>query len=502
MSGALRWRDHFSINILWLGVNTEIGSITPVILPYLVASFVADSQKNTSLAAIRVASLAVAMFVQPAAGLLSDRSRHPWGRRRPYILVGTCLNLLFLLIIGTSPSLLGSQLDETIRPVLGVSTAYLVLFLGIILVQASANVILGGLIGLLPDLVPEDQRGRSSGAKSVLELVPAFFIIFIGPWIDEGHLWPVIGIIMGILLVTLFITVAFVDEKPLVDRPEDDLSHRLQRLVGLTAIFVVTTQVAIWLVTSTGSFLLERQASLWVQIGLVGLAGLVGMAGSILIGVYTGARVGIGEEARARKSFIWWIVNRLLFLAAVGSIQGFAFFYLQDYLKVQDPASMTTILLAFVGAFLIPSALGGGYMADRFGRKRLVQLAGLIAALGNIVLLLATSFPVAVFSGCIIGMGTGLFWATSWALGTDLIPPGEGGRYLGISNLAGAGAGIVGVGIGGPIADFFNAIQAGLGYLVIFSIYAFLFILSVFALRNVHSPQKVVALNKSLTEKS
>ncbi|MEE9508241.1 MAG: MFS transporter, partial [Anaerolineales bacterium] len=173
MRRKFRWQDHISINILWLGLNIEIGSITPVILPYLVALFVADAQKNSYLATIRVISLAVAMLVQPTAGMLSDRTRHKWGRRRPYILVGTVFSLLFLLIVGFSPQFMGSPLDNTIEPLLGVPTAYVVLLIGNILVQASANVVFGALIGFIPDLVPEDQRGRSSGVKAVLELLPA-----------------------------------------------------------------------------------------------------------------------------------------------------------------------------------------------------------------------------------------------------------------------------------------------------------------------------------------
>jgi len=46
-------------------------------------------------------------------------------------------------------------------------------------------------------------------------------------------------------------------------------------------------------------------------------------------------------------------------------------------------------------------------------------------------------------SGGIIGLGYGFFMACSWALGTELVPASESGKYLGISNLAGAGAGIV-----------------------------------------------------------
>jgi MFS family permease len=210
------------------------------------------------------------------------------------------------------------------------------------------------------------------------------------------------------------------------------------------------------------------------------------MAGSIFIGVYLGGWVGIGTEARRQKSFIWWVIHRLLFLAAVGSIQSFAQYYLRDVIRVPNPASMTTILLAVVALFLIPSALIGGTLADRMGRRRLIIAAGLVAALGTLILLIATGIPTVIFAGCLIGLGTGTFMATNWALGTDLVPPKDAGRYLGISNLAGAGAGIVGAGIGGPMADFFNLIQPGLGYIVIFAIYGILFLLSVAALSKVN----------------
>jgi MFS family permease len=169
----------------------------------------------------------------------------------------------------------------------------------------------------------------------------------------------------------------------------------------------------------------------------------------------------------------------------VGSIQGYAQYFLSDVLGLPNAATMTTVLLAVVAVFLIPSALVGGHLADRVGRKRLVALSGLLGAGGTLLLLFSTGVPLVVISGCIIGVGAGLFMATNWALGTDLAPPAEAGRYLGISNLAGAGAGIVGAGIGGPMADFFNALRPGLGYLVIFGIYGALFLLSAVTLAKV-----------------
>ena len=90
--------------------------------------------------------------------------------------------------------------------------------------------------------------------------------------------------------------------------------------------------------------------------------------------------------------------------------------------------------------------------------------------------------------GVIIGIATGLFFTSNWALGTELVPPTESGRYLGVSNLAGAGAGAVGAYIGGPIADYFTRTypeSPGIGYVLLFSIFGMLFIFSIFAITKV-----------------
>lgn len=485
MNRQLRWSDHILMNIYWLGLNVASGTITPVLLPYLVALFVPPEQKNTYLGLVRVIGLAVAMLVQPMAGMFSDRSTLRWGRRRPYIFAGTVLDLVFLAIVGASPLFIGSALDGFFVPTLGITTALFVLIVGIVLLQISSNIAHGALQGLIPDLAPEDQRGRSSGVKAVMELLPVFLVIVVGPLVDRGLVWLVVGFVGLALLATMLATVLGVREEPLREKPTGPVGERVWRLVALTAIFVLVTRAALWLVNAAGGA--TAAAALGTRVAVGVLVGLVAMAGSIFLGVYSGAWVGIGREAPRQTSFIWWVVNRLMFLAAVGSVQGFAQYFLRDVLHIPNAATMTTILLAVVAVFLLPAALGGGYLADRVGRKRLVALAGLVAGAGTVLLLFSTNIPLVLVSGCIIGLGTGIFYASNWALGTDLAPSAEAGRYLGISNLAGAGAGIVGAGIGGPMADYFNTLQPGLGYLVIFAVYAALFFLSVLALTRVRA---------------
>jgi MFS family permease len=461
----LKWWDYITINIYWLGLNIASGSLTPIILPFLVAKFVPPEVKGTYLAYVRVAGLAVAMMIQPMAGLLSDRNTSRWGKRRPFIFVGTVLDLVFLTIIALAKD-------------------YWTLFAGILLLQFSSNIAHGALQGLIPDLVPEDQRGRASGVKAIMELLPILIVTFVGPLVEKGYLWGAIGFIMFSFAVTMAITVAFVQEEPLRERPTEPLAEPLLRLVALTVIFVTITQISQRLVGWVGG----KTGTVGLGILIVGLAGLLAMAGSIIIGVYFAARVGLGREALFHSGFIWWVINRLLFLAALGSIQGFAQYFLADVLKVKNPATLTAILMAVVAIFLLPSALVSGWLSDRMGRFKLVLASCLISALGTFLLLFSPNVPMVMVSGCIIGIGAGIFMATNWALGTDIVPPDKAGLFLGISNLAGAGAGIVGAGIGGPMADFFNLAKPGLGWLVIYALYGALLILAAFTLYRVRPP--------------
>jgi len=175
--------NYVTINFLWLGINVASGSITPLILPYMVALFVQPELKNTYLAQARVAGLAVAMLVQPLAGLLSDRNTSRWGRRRPFIAAGVALDMPFLLMMA-------------------LASDYSSLLLAGVLLQFASNVAHGALQGLIPDLVPEQERGRVSGVKSIMELLPGIALIPVAKLVDRGHVAAALGIVAASLLVT------------------------------------------------------------------------------------------------------------------------------------------------------------------------------------------------------------------------------------------------------------------------------------------------------------
>lgn len=473
----LRWYDYITYNIYWLGLNVGSGSLTPIILPALVVRFVDPSMKNSWFGALRAAGLVVAILVQPAAGLLSDRCTSRWGRRRPFIAVGALLTAFTLLGVGLAGS-------------------YWMLFAVSLLMQFASNIAHGALQGIIPDLVPEDQRGRASAVKALMELAPMVLLAAtIGRFVDSGQLWAAIATIFAMYIVTMLITVAAVHETPIQEKPAGSLREPLLRVLGLLLGVAVGGLLGVAAggvgggLVGLAAWPFAGQARAW----LVGasVAGLIAIVVSIVAGVW--AAVQISADARRYPSFTWWVVNRLLFLTAVGSLQGYAQYFLADVLHLPNPAEATGLLTRSVGIFTLVAALSSGFLAERMDRRMLVTGSGLLAALGTCLLLLAGNVTVVLIAGCLIGMAAGVFLTTNWALGTDLVPPEEAGRFLGISNLAGAGAGIVGAGLGGPLVDYLNKLSAGSGYLVIFGIFAVCFALSVVALRQVRQPAQRAA---------
>jgi MFS-type transporter involved in bile tolerance (Atg22 family) len=363
----------------------------------------------------------------------------------------------------------------------------------VLLIQFSSNVSHGPLQGLIPDLVPEDQRGVASAVKAVFELIPLILLgVTIAPLVGGGR-FDLAVVVTGVsLLVLMLLTMILVKETPLKEKPDVPLAPTMIRVLGMLAGIGIGAAAGLAAGGVVGGLaglvtwpLAGQKAGMNVA---VAVGGVVAMAVAVVAGVWAGTLTTIGREVRRQPSFTWWVVNRLMFFAAITSIQGFAFYFLMYafHLNGEAAASMNGTLISVVGVFTLFSALLSGWLADRLGQKRLVAVSGFLAALGTLILLGTIWLPnlgLMYVAGCVLGLAAGLFMTTNWALGTRLIPPAEAGRYLGISNLAGAGAGMIGTGIGGPVADYLNASLPGLGFFAIFAGYGVLFLLSIASLR-------------------
>ena len=467
-----RWHDFLTINIQWFSLTARSQVLSPLIVPVLVQRFVGDSVKGTYVGRMRLWALMAAVLTQGAMGMLSDRSTSRWGRRRPFIVIGTIAELVILALIGVAAALEGM-------------TGYWALFGLYILSMIASNTAHAATQGLIPDLVPEDQRGRFSGVKALLELpVPLVFASFVvARMVEVGNIWGALIALMVVMVVCTAITM-FAPERQLSQRPTDSTVQLLLRLALMTAAFTVIilgTGAVVSAVMRGVAHLSDGLSSL-----LIVVAGVVGMAAAILAGVWICVSIGLGSDVREHHAFVWWVVTRLAFLAAATNLATFMIYHLQEQfpsLAGEEAAGPAARIVMFVGLFIMVTTVPSGWLADRFGKRLLVGLSGAVAAAGVSVILLIPAMPAIYAGGSLIGAAMGLFYSASWALGTEIVPQDEAGRYLGLSNIAGAGAGAIGAYLGGPIGDQY-------GYVVFFVIYGAMFLLSILALAGVK--EKVV----------
>lgn len=430
---SLRRWDYLTLNVYWFALAYLWNSLGPIILPVLVPRLVPDAVKGSALGLLTSVGLIVALVVQPAAGAVSDRARFRWGRRRPFVFAGTLFDLVFLFGIATAGG-------------------YPALFIGYLMLQLSSNIAHGPYQGLIPDLVPEDRRGAVSGVKQLLEVLGIILTsLIIGRLVGSEQMDLAIASIMILLLGTMLITVFGVREEPgcpLKGRffqwvvPAHPTSPPNPPILGGTH-------------DRPGCRGAEEQRSMSATAG--------------------GLRRGL-QLLFHSADFFWWLVSRLFILLGINLVRNFALFYVGDVLKLPNPPAAVGDLLAVLAVAVLFVVYPAGYLSDRVGRKPLIIASGLLGAVGAALLMFARTYLDLLAYGGLLGVSIGVFLAVNWAWATDLVPAEDAGRYLGISNLATAGAGVF-AGLGGPLLDFFNARQPGLGYPVLYGVAALCYLL-------------------------
>ena len=208
----------------------------------------------------------------------------------------------------------------------------------VILLQFSSNFAQGPYQGYIPDLVPGRQVGVASGMLGAANIAgnllgPGLAILFVAvlptvlgyPEITLG-LFVVIG---AIELITMLITVFFVP-----DRPAPPTTLTLTRAGALGA---------------------------W------------------------------GTDLLAQRDYIWLLVSRLFVLTALVSLQAFAVFFLENAHGMEPDEAQTAqfplIMTVAVAALL--SAVPGGWISSRIGRKPVLYVAIGLGVAGAAVIAVA-----------------------------------------------------------------------------------------------------------------
>ncbi|MCL6569966.1 MAG: MFS transporter, partial [Meiothermus silvanus] len=132
------------------------------------------------------------------------------------------------------------------------------------------------------------------------------------------------------------------------------------------------------------------------------------------------------------------------------------------------------LLLSLAGAV---TAIVGGVLSDRIGKKRIVFLAGGIMASAAVGFALTQSYALAVLIGLVFGLGYGAYISVDWALATSVLPdPSKHARDMGIWHMALVFPQLF-QGLFGQILDAGNRASPGGGYPILFAIAVIFFAL-------------------------
>lgn len=416
--------DFIVLSLYWVAIGYLWNSLTALILPDLILQLVGRAHEGVASSALKSIGTAMAIAWQPIVGGISDRAVTPWGRRRPFIAAGTAGDVLFLVGIALAGS-------------------YWWLVVCYFFLQFASNTAQAPYQGLLPDVVPEDQRGDASGYYGVANLVGiASGTVGAGLLLAHFGRGAAIASIIVVLVATMLATVLIVPDRAApVERQFRDVPEALTKTFGVPF---------------------------------------------------------------RNRSFRWLMISRLLIFMGFGGLQNFAFFYFDNVFFQHDRKATAIAASTLLGIAIAVAAVvtwPASRLSDRTGRRPLIFVAGLLGAVGSLVLVFshfqwvpgALLTPLAGFLrvpelaaqatlvGLVMGVGLGTFFSVDWAFIQDIIPAHQGGLYMGFSNIATAGAGIIAVFAGGLLLDPFNAGPPILGlpggFPVVFGVFSAWFVI-------------------------
>jgi len=348
---------------LWLSMQP----VSQLLLPQQTAALVGKAHEADALGIILGVGAFVSIFSNAIGGALSDRTTSRFGRRRPWLLLCALLTAATLALLANAP-------------------AVYVLVIGWGLYQLVANGVLAALVAVVPDRVPERQRGSVSAFVGLsLPLAQVVGAILIGIVVTDIHAGYYLLIGELLVIMTLFVTIL----------PDTPLPKAYVQRFNLWA-FV---------------------KSFWI-------------------------------DPRKYPDFGWVWITRFLVIFGYSAGTSFLLFYLQNAVGLGKTASSAgpPALTGFVEVqvvavgLLVVSSIVGGVLSDRLQRRKVfVMFSTALIALALLSLGFFVAWPFVLAAAGVLGFGFGSYLAVDIALVTQVLPfAHDRGKDMGIFNIANA----------------------------------------------------------------
>lgn len=350
------------ISLYALGyTGTWLALLTPILVSLaLRLRQLSPATATQDLALVLSVGAIFAIVSNPVFGHLSDRTRSRLGRRRPWLIGGMLCGTLALLI--------------TVR---AESVAFVLA--GWCLAQVAFNAVLAAMVAILPDQVPEHQRGTVSGVIAMC--LP-------------------LGQALGALVVR------GVSDSAL-------LTFLLPAVLGSGAVFLLA-----WRLT-------DRPL----------------VAEAVPRPTFADTLRGFWIDPREYPDFGWACLSRFLLAMGGAFITTFQPYYLIENLgfEVTEVAGRVSQAVVIQTVMMVVFGLASGKLSDVTRRRKLfVITGGGLYAVGLWIIAGAHSYEAFVAGMATVGIGHGMYFGTDLALVTGVLRsrPFASGKDLGLLNVA------------------------------------------------------------------
>ena len=191
-----------------------------------------------------------AVFLLPIFGTLSDKTMSKFGKRTPYITVGTVLAALFLIILGFTPKLI----------------LFIFVLLGCLLSMATFR---SPAVALMPDVTVKPLRSKANAIINLTGTAGAILVLVLGMVFatSKNHYMQYTGYVVAVVCIMLTGLIVFlltVKEKKwaremeeesirlgLEEVPEEDTDNTEKRKLSkgeMTSLLLILASVALWFI--------------------------------------------------------------------------------------------------------------------------------------------------------------------------------------------------------------------------------------------------------------
>ncbi len=283
------------------------------------------------------------------SGIVTDNLESKVGRRRPMILLGSIITVISLMIFITF------------------KLSLFLVILVYILIEIGSNIAYGSYFPLIRDIIPEYQRGTSSGISGFYTLMgtAAGFGIS-GLLLSINQLMPAIIIIMvtiAISTVTTVITVRREDIRTNADRFMKHFSKIFRRINDI-------------------------------------------------------------------KQFKWMSISNFFIILGSMGLTFFEFYYFRYVLNLRNSAIYVAIAGLVILSVSALSTVFIGILSDRVGREIFLLILPLIGGISIFMIAYINNFYMFLILGSLIGISFGNYLSLSNSFISHIVPGGYPGKFM------------------------------------------------------------------------